>query len=292
MTHVELSLCRQRALWGEVSARAAALSAPGRRRLLLFGLGSSGHCAHLTAETLAFGSPEPPACWAGSPLDVGRLVAPRPGDLAVAFSHRGKTPPTLAALERCRRAGAATAMICAAGAAQSRCADTVLATGPVERCEPHTSGMTGAVCAATSWLGGREAAAAWQRLAAAPDPDLAAFRRDAGEAPDVVVGHGAGRWVAREGALKFVEMARRPVCAFDSEEYFHGWAFARAGAVVWHVAAPQDPRAQLVSARRFAVSPEALGWVEALVQLQWLALAFALERGLDPDEPLTAKDKS
>jgi fructoselysine-6-P-deglycase FrlB-like protein len=146
--------------------------------------------------------------------------------------------------------------------------------------------MTGAVCAATSWLL-TDAAAAWQKLSRAHDPSLPGCRSSVGEGPEIILGHGAGEWVAREGALKFVEMTRTRVEAFETEEFFHGWAFARQERRLWHVVEGDDPRqGKAASARRFPIpTGDPFAWVEPLVELQWLALALALNLARNPDDP-------
>ena len=54
---------------------------------------------------------------------------------------------------------------------------------------------------------------------------------------------------------------------------------------IWHIALPKDPRAaQIKAAHRIGVMASSpLAWVPALVELQWLALATALNRGVNPD---------
>ena len=101
-----------------------------------------------------------------------------------------------------------------------------------------------------------------------------------------MLGEWEGEWLAREGALKLMEMARLPVRAFGSEEYFHGPRYSRGPKdKIWHVAHQKDKRAPEIEASHqvgmFGASP--LAWVPALVELQWMALAVALNRGVDPD---------
>lgn len=293
MSVVEQTLRAQRGLLREIVERARRdfkTPAPPER-LLLFGLGSSHYVARLVAHTLVRARGRAPftllPCTA---LAVGGEVVPRRGDLAIAFSHRGKNKPTLAALELCRRAGAATAFVSAQGAAVPGSADWLLPSGPLERCEPHSIAITGAVCAATTWLLGAEAAAEWRGIGAQADPDLGACRETVGEGPTILLGEHVAEWVAREGALKFIEIARHPARALGSEEFFHGTSWGlKPDDRIWHVALPDDARTPEIEARRrLAVGPAPLAWVPALIELQWLALALALNRGEDPDDPVGA----
>ena len=74
--------------------------------------------------------------------------------------------------------------------------------------------------------------------------------------------------------------------AFGSEEYFHGPRLSRwRKDGIWHVAHQKDNRAAEIRSRASDrnVRFKPLAWVPALVELQWLALAVALNRGVDPD---------
>jgi hypothetical protein len=56
---------------------------------------------------------------------------------------------------------------------------------------------------------------------------------------------------------------------------------------IWHVSMPKDPRNNELKPAHsigvFGASP--LAWVPALVELQWMALATALNLGRNPDSP-------
>jgi|GEM_PF-6386333 len=93
-------------------------------------------------------------------------------------------------------------------------------------------------------------------------------------------------WIAREGALKFMEMARLPVRAYGTEEYFHGPRQSLGELErLWHVSLSRDPRNDDIKPDHrigvFGSTP--LAWIPALVELQWLSLATAVNRGIDPD---------
>lgn len=268
MTIVEETLRAQTQAVEAAARRALALPRPPEHgRVVLFGLGSSHHVARLAAWDVGG-----VAC---QPQEVGARVLPRKDDLAVGFSHRGTNKLTLAALARFRAAGAAAVLV----AAEGRGGD--IASGPLERCEPHTVAVTTAACAAETWLLGKDA---WPKLPEGGLPERA------GPPPTILLGEHAGYWLAREAALKLIEMARVAPRVYGSEEFFHGpsWAL-KPDDVIWHVKGPDDPRAGEIQASRvFEFQSGPGGWAPALVRLQWAALAAALARGEDPDDPMRA----
>jgi fructoselysine-6-P-deglycase FrlB-like protein len=295
MSIVEETLRNQRSTWQEISDRVTQLSSrelppDNPRRILLFGVGSSHFAARLTGYAITRDRTRPRIPVIGcSSLAIGGDVLPGRGDWAFAFTHRGTTGATRQALEKCYREGAFTAMVAGKGARESEFARFTLTTCELERCEPHTASVTGAVCAVTSLLLGLKAAEEWDALRSMGDPDLELVRRNAGQGPSVILGEWEGEWLAREGALKLMEMARLPVRAFGSEEFFHGPKMAWGPEEkIWHVSMPRDPREadidQLKPAHRVAVfGSSSLAWMPALIELQWLALGVALNRGVDPD---------
>jgi fructoselysine-6-P-deglycase FrlB-like protein len=294
---VEETLRNQREMWREIATRVSGIShrelppeAP--KRLVLFGVGSSHYAAKLTALSLIrdkYRTRVPVVSCASN--EIGIEIIPNKGDWAFAFSHRGATPWTLKALEAFNRAGAFTLMVAAQGAPESEFARFHLPTSPLERVEPHTMAVTGAVCAVTTLISGSRAFEEWDALRSIGDPDLDLMRRKAGKGPSVLLGEWEGEWLAHEGALKFMEMARLPVRSFGSEEFFHGPRFSvKSEDPIWHVSLAKDPRNAdidaLGPAHRVEVSVASpLAWVPALVQLQWLALATALNLENNPDGP-------
>jgi fructoselysine-6-P-deglycase FrlB-like protein len=295
MSIVEQTLRSQRESWREISERVSKLGTTEfphepAKRILLFGVGSSHHAARLTAfallrDKLRLRVPVI-ACSSNS---IGNDVIPQKGDWVFAFSHRGGTPVTRQALKVCDQVGAFPMLVCgkdAPGAREIESARMVLETVEMERVEPHTASVTGAICAVTSLLMGAKAVEEWDALRSIGNPDLEYFRVKAGEGPTAIVGEWEAEWIAREGALKFMEMARLPVRAYGTEEYFHGprqslGEYER----LWHVSLAKDPRNDDLKPDYrigvFGASP--LAWIPALVELQWLALATAFNRGVDPD---------
>jgi fructoselysine-6-P-deglycase FrlB-like protein len=257
------------------------------KRILLFGVGSSYHAAKLCSYTLIRDKYRDriPVVACNS-LAIPTEFLPNRGDWAFGFSHRGKTIPTLKALEHCERAGAFTILVAARGVEQPQAAKFLLSTCEQETVEPHTVSLTSAVCAVTTLLSSGKNAEEWEALRSIGDPDLDTYRSRAGEGPSIMLGEWEGEWLAKEGALKLMEMARIPVRAFSTEEYFHGPRLALTDKdKTWFVAHQKDRRATEIQAAHqvgmFGASP--LAWVPALVELQWMALAVALNRGVDPD---------
>lgn len=295
---VEQTLRMQREYWGQISERVAAIprheipyEAP--RRILLFGLGSSHFAARLIAYALLRDKTRTRmpviAC---TSMNIGVDVFPQRGDWCFGISHRGTSQPTGAALEICEQAGAFTVLVAGVGAKEMRAAHYTLQTVPLEKVEPHTTAVTGAICAVTSLLMGAKCVEEWDALRFIGDPDLDSLRSRVGQGPAVVLGEHEGEWLAKEGGLKLMEMARLPVRVFGSEEFFHGPKFSWSAQEhpIWHIALPKDPRssqiADLRPAHRITVTGATpLAWMPALVELQWLSLAVALNRGVNPDDP-------
>lgn len=292
MTQVEEALRSQREAWHEVTqrvitkdCRALPLELP--RRILLFGLGSSHFAARLTAQSLLRDkSRKRIPVVACSSMAVGRDVMPGPGDWAVGFSHRAGPGATRSALELCGKVGAYSLLICAEGVENEDFARQVVQTVPMERIEPHTISLTTAICAATTLLQGPRAMEEWDALRTLGEPDLDTCRERAGQGPTVILGEWEGEWLAREAALKLMEMAKIPVRAYGTEEYFHGPCSSETqNDCLWHICLPGDLRAQQLRPRYQVdlMGATPLAWVPALVELQWLSLAVALNRGVNPD---------
>lgn len=295
MSEVESALFAQRDVWREVSERVVALSSrefppEPPKRVLVFGIGSSHFASKLAGYSLmrARDQLRVPVI-SSSSLAVGSEIAPQKGDWAFGLSHRGKTPATLKGLELADKAGAFTLLVGGKGldhVAELPYVKYYLPTCPQEKCEPHTVAVSSAICAVTTLMLGLRAVEEWDALRSIGDPNLELLRARAGNGPSVIMGEWEGEWLAREGALKLMEMAGLPVRAFSSEEFFHGPKMSVQGdEPIWHVSLLKDVRNKDIrSAYRVDVrggSP--MSWMPALVELQWLSLAVALNRGMNPD---------
>ena len=294
MSQVEEALRSQASIWREVAERISSISnrefpSEPAKRILIFGVGSSLHAAKLISYTLNRDKSRPRlpvvAC---SSLAIGNEVIPQRGDWAIAISHRGKSEATLQALEACHRASAFTMIASARGLQVPEFASLHLPTCELETVEPHTISVTSAVCAVSTLFLGTKAKEEWEALGMIPSPNLEVLQRRLGAGPTIVLGEWEGEWLAREGALKLMEMARLPVRSYSTEEYFHGPHFSRkAEDRVWQVMHARDQRAAgSGSAYRFDIhGTTPLAWVPALVEMQWAALAVATNLGVDPDHP-------
>jgi len=292
MSIVETTMRAQRDYWKEISVRVAGLESRefphgGPKRIIFFGVGSSFIAAKLCQLTMKRDRTRNRVPVIACPsTHIGVDAIPTAGDWVFAFTHRAGGGPTVAAMELANRLGAFTVQVSALGVEQHASAQYLLPTVPLEKVEPHTAAVTGAICAVTSLLLGAKAVEEWDALTSVPSPELDLCRRRAGNGPEVILGEWEGEWLAREGALKLMEMARLPVRAFGSEEFFHGPVFSvAADAVIWHVSMPKDPRNDFIKPHHqigvFGSSP--LAWMPALIELQWMALATALNRGVNPD---------
>ncbi len=299
MSQVHEALQSQRQVWRQVcqtmikSRMGQSLPSTLPHRILLFGVGSSFFAAKLTAYTLsremltAKKRPILPVI-ACSSVGIGIEVIPKKGDWVFAFSHRGRSEATLAAMDQCSRAGAFTAWVTAQGAAGSPSAQLTIPTSELEKCEPHTVGMTSAVCAVTTLLVG-SAAETWMSLSAQKDPDLAFLREKLVHPPTLILGEWEGEWIAREIALKLTEMTSIRPLVYGSEEYFHGPKILseNVGSTekIWYIFSGGDQRShQITSEYRVDISgASSLSWVSALVELQWSVLALALHLGKNSD---------
>lgn len=292
MTVVEQTMRAQKDQWKEISARVASLESRdfphgGPKRIIFFGLGSSYIAAKLCQLTLKRDRTRQKVPVIVCPsTHVGVDALPAKGDWVFAFTHRASGGPTIQALELAERLGAFTVQVSAQGVAQHHSAHYVLPTVPLERVEPHTAAVTGSICAVTTLLLGEKCKEEWEALTSLPTPSLDLCRRRAGKGPTLLMGEWEGEWLAREGALKLMEMARLPVRAFGSEEFFHGPKFSSTDKdSIWHISLPKDPRNDEIHSTHqigvFGSSP--LAWMPALLELQWMALATALNLGVDPD---------
>lgn len=300
MSQVEDTLRAQREIWREVYERVSMISshelppeAPGR--ILLFGIGSSHFAAKLTGFSLirakGTGRFRVPVVSCSS-LAIQHEVIPRHGDFAFGFTHRGRTAATRQALDACARAGAFTLLVAGQGLRDLAADESIrfyLPTSPMEKVEVHTMSVSAAVCAVTTLLLGGSATEEWDAVRSIGDPNLDVLRSRVGQGPSVLVGEWEGEWLAREGALKLMEMARLAARAFGSEEFFHGPQRSVPPELpLWHVSMDDDSRNEDIARIRPAYRVDVRGrtpmaWVPALVELQWLSLAVALNRGMDPD---------
>ncbi len=302
---LENTLKSQKQVWRELvqeivkQGYAQMLPPQPPRRILFFGVGSSLFAAKLSAYSLIREAIKKKnliqapvvAC---SSTQIGVEIIPERGDWVFAFSHRGKTPGTVRAAEECARVGAFVIWVSAQGSPLPASGRLQIVTSPLEKCEPHTVGVTSAVCAVTTLLSGSAMAEYWNTLSALPNPNFAALREAAGKGPDILIGEWEGEWIAREIRLKLIEMVGLFPVVFGSEEFFHGpqmvlqadpEAVSKNDRRTWYIAHPDDLRKKEIKSAYQVNIPQSnsVGWVSALVEMQWLSLAVALNLGKNPD---------
>lgn len=303
-SQTELALRAQRGDWKVITERVThkecrELPHQVPRRILFFGVGSSLHVAHLSAWALRRDRTRVRIpIVAVSSRAVGEDFIPQKGDWAIGISHRGRTEATSQAMDVCAREGAFCFQVSGRDAPRMPGAHFFLETVEQEVVEPHTRSVTGAICAITSLLLGNRALEEWEAIRSMGDPSLESCLEifDRVPAPNVFVGEWEGEWIAREAALKFMEMARWPTRVYGTEEFFHGPRQAGMGEAalvepafvnrVWAVEHASDTRArELRAPRGFSfLGTTPLSFMPKLVELQWMALALALKRGINPDD--------
>jgi glucosamine--fructose-6-phosphate aminotransferase (isomerizing) len=241
------------------------------------------------------------------------------GYLAIGLSQSGRTPEVVSTLAAMQAAGAHTIGLTSDGDSPlARSADTYvdLCVG-VERAVPTTKAFTAQLAALIiigEALGGEVLSdVLWGAAAHATQAVL----DDQGQANLVathlaavthlsVVGAGTFLGIAEEIALKLQEVALIAASAQSSASYRHGpFALSGAGdpllAVVGPGAAGDETRALVADVRAMGAPvtvigatgdlpvpnglPEVLAALPTVVRGQQLALALALDKGLDPDRP-------
>jgi glucosamine 6-phosphate synthetase-like amidotransferase/phosphosugar isomerase protein len=294
MSLVEEALRSQASVWRDVAERVCSISnrefpSEPPKRILIFGVGSSHFAAQLMAYTLGRDRSRPRlpvlAC---SSMAIGNEIVPQRGDWAFAVSHRGTTASTLAAIEICQRSSVFTVLVSGRGVRAPETVQLQFETCDLEKSEPHTVSMTSAICAVTTHFLGTKIREEWEALGAIGFPPVEIMQRRVGHGPSLLLGEWEGEWLAREGALKLMEMARLPVRAFGTEEYFHGPRFSvKPDDVIWQVVHAKDRRASEIKAGyRFNINGSTpLAWVPTLLEMQMAALAVAANLGADPDVP-------
>lgn len=290
---VEHSLERQKDIWKNlleepaVKARTQSIALLGVDRIILTGLGSSLHAAEFAAHALrgALGF-EQREVLAVSAMHLNQYTFST-SDLCIAVTHRGSPGPTLDALKFAKSRGAQTAVTVSKEVNLGKDFGPVLSTTEIEKVEPHTFSLTGAVLAVTTALAPLEFVPLWNKEIEKPNPNLADLTSRFQKSPTVLLGEGIGETLAKEAHLKLIEMASVIARPYNSEHYFHGPHFAHSPQdKVWWFETAKDPRKSRIKAlNQWTVDESSrLGFMDTLVSLQWSALALALNLKQNPDE--------
>ena len=210
---------------------AAARALAAGEEIVVVGCGTSEHAAMAIAALLqdALASSAREARLIRSQQALDAALDPAPDGLVIGVSHDGGTRATWLALDRARRAGAATAAITArAGSDVAGAADHVLSTPLHDRSWCHTVAYTSAILAGAA-IAYAESGAPWPTVARATlETALAAdSARTAARAlypaqRVLCVGTGIDLINARELALKIEEGARIAATAHHLETLLHG----------------------------------------------------------------------
>jgi glucosamine--fructose-6-phosphate aminotransferase (isomerizing) len=308
-------------LAGRRGAVAEALRGTRPAGIVVVARGSSDYAAVFGRYLLEAATGLPVALAAPS-LHTLYGVEPRvDGWLALGISQSGRTPEIATVLDRYRRAGARTLAVTndpESPLAAAADVDFALCAGE-EGAVPATKTFTAqlaAMAVVSEALGPVQwAADDWERLPETvgevlADPEPAERAAHAlGEAGELVaIGRGLLMCVALEAALKLREAAGVRAEGWSAADFRHGPVTVASGDLPLLAVSASGPAAADVEALaaeleaagtpllRLADSPaadlpypgglaEALCAIPAAVRAQQLALALALRRGLDPDEP-------
>jgi glucosamine--fructose-6-phosphate aminotransferase (isomerizing) len=310
-----------RALAGRRAEVAAALRGDDPTGIVIVARGSSDYAAIFGRYLLEAATGLPVALAAPS-LQTLYGVEPRvAGWLALGISQSGRTPEIVTVLERYRRAGARTVAVTndpASPLAADADVDLELGAGE-EGAVPATKTFTAqlaAMAVVAESLGevpwGDDD---WERIPrivgevladGGPAEGAARSLGDTGEL--VAVGRGLLMCVALEAALKLREAAGVRAEGWSAADFRHGPVTVASGALPLLAVSADGPAAADVEALAAELEgagtpvlrladrpdadlpypgdlPEALCAIPASVRAHQLALAVALRRGLDPDEP-------
>lgn len=273
----------------------------GMSQAVLVGSGSSYHAA--LAARIYLESVAGVATRVDHASEAFRYVVPgRP--LVVGFSHSGSSSDVRGALRRAKRQGCRTmALTNIEGAPLTRDADAAWVTGAgLERAVPSTKGFTALVaaslilasyradCVANATRAIRRAARAMESL----EKSDTAIERVASSKTVMFLGEGLLYPVARDAALKLLEVSYIPAQAYPADEFRHGpIAVAEAGVVIVALSSAGSALASSVASSgadmvamsgQLAVPPLVRPLVRA-VETQLLVHGVGVRLGRDVDRP-------
>jgi glucosamine--fructose-6-phosphate aminotransferase (isomerizing) len=259
-------------------------------RTFLVGIGSSRHVAAYGAACLD-ALTAVPATLLPSPGAAVPLPRLGSGDIVVVVSQSGRTPALTPLLQAVRDAGALLVSVTnAPGSPLERAADLALVTGAgQESVVPATKSVTASMLLLRA-LAAPVSTAAVGLLADAVD-QIVARRWDADLVlPQVVVAGGfAAEAVSDEVALKLAEVCGVLVVAETVVDYLHGPAVVPAPVLAFldsddPNAAAFDDRPDVLRIDSGCGDPT-LDAIVRIVAGQCLAVRWAQDAGLDPDDP-------
>jgi glutamine---fructose-6-phosphate transaminase (isomerizing) len=318
-------MAAQPAVLAALAARSAelasALAGPEPAGVVIVARGSSDYAAVFARYLLEAVTGRPAALAAPSLVTLYGGEPRLDGWLAVGISQSGRTPEIVTVLERYGAAGARTiALTNDPDSALAEAADVQIELGAGEELAvPATKTFTAQLAAVAlvaeslgpvPWNGGD-----WERLPGVVE-DLLSDPSPAEQATEVlgdadeliVVGRGYLMCVALEAALKLRESAGVRAEGWSAADFRHGPVTVARGDIPLLAVSAAGPAATDVEelaaqleqdgtrVLRLAdapgadlpypnVLPEPLAALPATIRAQQLALALALRRGIDPDEP-------
>ena len=225
--------------------------------------------------------------------------------LVIGLSHSGASSDVRAALARAKRRGCRTlAVTNIEGSPLTRDADTAFVTGAgVELAIPSTKGFTALVAASlliaslrvgavkTATRAIRRAAAAMENLESPLD---AVVERVASSKSVAFLGEGTSYPIARDGALKLLEVSYIPSLAYPPEEFRHGpMAIAAPGVVVVALSSLSAALTRVVRASGAGIvemsaavaAPRLTRCLVRAAELQLLVHGVGVRLGRDVDSP-------
>jgi len=283
MTATDKEVASQPAVWRTAARRAApelaaVLTTPGP--LAIVGCGTSwfvGQAIAALREAAGYG---PTDAYTATEARLGRdypslLVLSRSGtttELVRLLQSRGPNPPH------------ATAVVAVARTPIARAADSVVVLDYADETSVvQTRFATSVLAAARAALGEdvEPLARAAEQVLSQPPPAAAVVAKQT-----VFLGSGWSIGLAHEAALKLREASLSWSESYPAAEYRHGpIALAEPGCVVWVFGTAPDGLVADISATGATVIDDDLDPQVDLVRVHQVALARALARGLDPDQP-------
>jgi fructoselysine-6-P-deglycase FrlB-like protein len=218
----------------------------------------------------------------------------------VCFSHRGGSVYTQAWAAYAKEQGALVIQVSADDVPMWNDVDELLPFTPLEKIEPHTFSVSGAVVG-VSTLFSDKIEKAWVSIIKKTSKadfwnglqhEVSKFVRSS--PPAFFLGHSEGTILADEASLKFLEIAGHLGIASPAEDFFHGlkWALNK-NDEVWLIAtssAAEEFRQKLLALNHTKMSilelpktesPESM--LHSLIVIQLAALSLARKLKVDPD---------
>ncbi|WP_250007552.1 SIS domain-containing protein [Actinoplanes sp. M2I2] len=279
-SHTEREIASQPDCWRRVTsdAGAAGLPQPGER-VAVAGCGTSWFMAQAYASLRETTGQGPTDAYAAS-----EFPATRDHDRVLVLSRSGTTTEVLDLLARLRGRTPTTVVTADGTSPVTRAADSVIVLGYADEASVVQTRF------ATTQLILLRAALGLDTAAAVADAERALTEPLGDEvvAAEQVTFLGSG-WtygLAQEAALKMREAAGAWTEAYPAMEYRHGpISIAAPGRVVWMFGPAPAGLAEQVRATGATFVTSDLDPLADLIRAQRLAVAVALRRGLDPDQP-------